>query len=246
MPITIAVSGKGGSGKTTLSAMIIRTLVEQSAGSVLAVDADPNSCLGLTMGVEVLDTIANIREQARSKTPDNVGVDKSRLFEYGIQQAITETKGFDLLTMGHPEGPSCYCAANNLLRSFMDKLSNSYNFVVLDNEAGMEHLSRRTTNNIDLLCIIAEHGPIGQITAKRIFDLTRRLPIDVKKTGIIWNRTDSVVNIDGIENFGYVPYDKGILDCSMQNKTVFDIEKNSPAFLAMQAIVEQKLNNYIN
>ena len=241
MATTIAISGKGGSGKTTLSAMIIRLLIEQSMGSVLAVDADPNSCLGLTMGVEVTDTIAGIREQARAKTPGNTGIDKTRLLEYGIQQVIAEAKGFDLLTMGHPEGPSCYCAANNLLRSFMDKLSNAYSFVVLDNEAGMEHLSRRTTNNIDLLFIIAEPGPIGQVTAKRIFELTRQLPITVKRSGIIWNRANSVHDMDGIESLGFVPYDKVILDCSMQSKTIFDIEINSPAFLALREIIEQEL-----
>ena len=246
MATTIAISGKGGSGKTTLSAMIIRLLIEQSMGSVLAVDADPNSCLGLTMGVEVTDTIAGIREQARTKTPGNTGIDKTRLLEYGIQQAITEAKGFDLLTMGHPEGPSCYCAANNLLRSFMDKLSNVYSFVVLDNEAGMEHLSRRTTNNVDILFIIADPCTIGRITAKRIFDLTRQLPITVKHTGIIWNRADSIYNMVGIESFGFVPYDKEILDCSMQSRTIFDIEINSPAFLAMREIIEQELKSSKN
>ncbi len=143
--------------------------------------------------------------------------------------------------MGHPEGPSCYCAANNLLRSFMDKLNNAYSFVVLDNEAGMEHLSRRTTNNVDLLLIIAEPGSIGQITAKRIFELTRQLPITVKRSGIIWNRADSIHYMDGIESFGFVPYDRVILDCSMQSKTIFDIEINSPAFLAMWKIIEQEL-----
>ena len=242
MATTIAISGKGGAGKTTLSSMIIRLLIEQTGKTVLAVDADPNSCLGLTMGVEVTETIAGIREQALAKKPDNTGMDKTRLLEYGIQQAISEAKGFDLLTMGHPEGPSCYCAANNLLRSFMDKLSDSYNFVVLDNEAGMEHLSRRTTNNIDLLFIVAEPGRIGQVTAQRIFELTRQLPITVKRTGIIWNRADAVYDMDGIENFGFVPYDKAVLDCSMQSKNVFDIEMNSPAFLAMREIVERELN----
>lgn len=243
MALTIAISGKGGAGKTTLSAMVIRILMERAAGSVLAVDADPNSCLGLTMGVEVNETIAGIREQARNKTPDNTSIDKTRLLEYGIQQAIAEAKGFDLLTMGHPEGPSCYCAINNLLRSFMDKLNDTYKFVVLDNEAGMEHLSRRTTNNIDLLCIIAEPGPIGHVTAKRIFELTRQLPIKVKRTGIIWNRSDSTPSVDGIENLGAVPYDKEILNCSMNSKTIFDIEKNSPAFLAMQTIINNELKN---
>lgn len=241
MATTIAITGKGGSGKTTLSAMIIRLLIEQSAGSVLAVDADPNACLGLTMGVEVTDTIASIREQALAKAPDNTGIDKTRLLEYGIQQVIAEAKGFDLLTMGHPEGPSCYCAANNLLRSFMDKLNNAYNFVVIDNEAGMEHLSRRTTNNVDLLFIVAEPGHIGQVTAKRISQLIRQLPITVKRTGIIWNRADSVYDMDGIESFGFVPYDKTILDYSMQSKTIFDIEINGPAFLAMREITEQEL-----
>ncbi|MHC4124835.1 MAG: ATP-binding protein [Planctomycetota bacterium] len=241
MATTIAISGKGGSGKTTLSAMIIRVLMEQSAGSILAVDADPNSCLGLTMGVEVAGTIAGIREQARAKAPENKGMDRSRLFEYGIQQAITEVKGFDLLTMGKPEGQGCYCAVNNILRNFIDKLSNTYAFVVLDNEAGMEHLSRRTTNNVDLLCIAAEPDAIGQITAKRIFNLVKQLPITVKRVGIIWNRTDNAKNADGIESLGSVPYDKMVFDCSMQNKTIFDIEMNSPAFLAVRKIVEQEL-----
>ena len=242
MSTTIAISGKGGSGKTTLSAMMISILVEQSAGYVLAVDADPNSCLGLTMGVEVTDTIAGIREQARAKMPGNEGIDRARLFEYGLQQVITEAKGFDLLTMGRPEGPDCYCAVNNLLRSFTDKLSDTYSFVLLDNEAGMEHLSRRTTNNIDLLCIVAEPTPIGRITAKRIFDLAGQLPIMVKRTGIIWNRIDKAEDIDGIETLGSVPYDKVVLDCSMQNKTIFDIEMDCPAFSAVRTIVEHELN----
>jgi CO dehydrogenase maturation factor len=207
MATTIAISGKGGSGKTTLSAMIIRVLMEQSAGSILAVDADPNSCLGLEMGVEVAGTIASIREQARAKAPENEGMDRSRLFEYGIQQVITEAKGFDLLTMGKPEGPGCYCAVNNILRNLIDKLSSTYGFVVLDNEAGMEHLSRRTTNNVDLLCIVAEPDALGQITAKRIFNLVKQLPITVKHVGIIWNRTDSAKSVDGIESLGSVPYD---------------------------------------
>jgi CO dehydrogenase maturation factor len=193
------------------------------------------------MGVEVSDTIASIREQARSKSPDS-GMDRTRAFEYGIHQVITEAKGFDLLTMGRPEGPECYCAANNLLRQFLDKLSDAYNFVVLDNEAGMEHLSRRTTNNVDLLCIAAEPTPIGKVTAKRICELAGRLPITVKNIGIIWNRTDTAEDIDGIETLGYVPYDDAVINCSMQNKTIFDMEMDSPAFLAVKTIVEKKLN----
>lgn len=242
MATTIAISGKGGSGKTTLSALIIRVLIEKAAGSILAIDADPNSCLGLTMGVEVTGTIAGIREQNRSKTPGNTGVDRVRSFEYGIQQVITEAQGYDLLTMGRPEGPHCYCAANNILREFMDKLSDAYSFVVLDNEAGMEHLSRRTTNNVDLLCIVADPTPIGEVTAKRIFDLVRTLPIDIKQVGVLWNRSENSKDIDGVESLGCVPYDESLLDASKQRKTIFDLEKDNPALLAVRQILEGQLN----
>ncbi|MGA1980534.1 MAG: AAA family ATPase [Sedimentisphaerales bacterium] len=246
MPTTIAISGKGGSGKTTLAAMIIRLLLHRRNKTVLAVDADPNSCLGLTMGVQPLGTIAEIREQARSKSPTNSGMTRVQSFEYGIQQAITEADGFDLLTMGRPEGPDCYCAANNLLRQFLDKLSSSYDFVVIDNEAGMEHLSRRTTNNVDFLCIVAEPTPLGAVTAKRIFDLAEELPISVKKIGVIWNDTRGTSDErrktgDGLETFGCIPFDESVFNASMQGKTVFDLEENSPAFSAVQKILEHIL-----
>ena len=243
MPKTIAISGKGGAGKTTLSAMIIRAIMDISSSSVLAVDGDPNSCLGLTLGVESVGTISQIREQARSKKPDNIGMDRVRSFEYGIQQMLTESKGFDLLTMGQPEGPDCYCAANNLLRQYLDKLSNSYDFVVVDNEAGMEHLSRRTTNNVDFLFILADPTPIGQVTAKRIFQLANTLPINVDKMGIIWNRTDAVHQLDGMEIFGSVPFDQAVLDSSMQGKNVFDIDSESIAFSAIKKIIENLIKS---
>ena len=242
MTTTIAISGKGGTGKTTLSALTVRALMEEAVGSILAVDADPNSCLGLMMGAEVLHTIAEIREQARSKTPSQGNMDRVRTFEYGIQQVISEQKGYDLLTMGRPEGPDCYCAANNLLRKFMDQLNQAYRFVVLDNEAGMEHLSRRTTNHVDLLCIVSDPNAIGRITAKRIFDLTKTLPIEVKRVGIVWNRAEEELSVDGIASLGWVPYDESAGQVAQQNKTIFDLEKNSPALAAMRQIVARQLH----
>ena len=242
MATTIAVSGKGGSGKTTLAAMITRLLLEQTdRKSVIVVDADPNACLGLTLGVEPEVTIADIREKTRAQGASNTGMDKLRSVEYGIQQAITEAKGFDLLTMGRPEGPSCYCAVNNMLRKFLDQLSTQYDYVIIDNEAGMEHLSRRTTNNVDLLCIVAEPNTIGTLTAQRIFDLSKKLPIAVKKTGVIWNRTENDKQIEGIDNFGHIPYDKSVFDASMQDKTVFDLANDSPAFSMARIILEEKI-----
>lgn len=242
MATTIAISGKGGSGKTTLAAMMIRALLRQSAQGILAVDADPNSCLGLTMGVENVSTVAELREQARRKQPSEAGMDRVRTFEYGLQQAITEAKGFDLLTMGRPEGPDCYCAVNNLLRKFLDNLASAYSFVVMDNEAGMEHLSRRTTNNVDVLCIAAESSPIGLITAQRIFQLARQLPISVKRIGVIWNRTDAEKQLNGVESFGCVPHDEAVFDSSMAGRPIFDIEEDSPAYSAVRRILERKLN----
>jgi len=273
MAMTIAISGKGGSGKTTIAAMIIRSLLDRAsgirpcqsvssksvsvrvppkAGAVLAVDADPNSCLGLTLGVQPGGTIADIREDARAMPPSNTGTDRLRTFEYGMQQAITEAAGFDLLTMGRPEGPDCYCAVNNMLRQFLDKLSSQYQFVIIDNEAGMEHLSRRTTNNVDLLCIVAEPTPLGILTAQRIFELAKQLPIVVKEIGVIWNNTLPIADcrlpienrkseIENIKTFGCVPFDEFIFNASMQGKTIFDLEKNSPALVAVQKIMTYKL-----
>ena len=243
MTTTIAISGKGGSGKTILAAMIIRRLLEQTgSGAVLAVDADPNSCLGLTLGVDPVGIVADIRENVRSKEPGIAGMDRVRTVEYGIQQAITESEGFDLLTMGRPEGPDCYCAVNNMLRTFLDTLSSKYRYVVIDNEAGMEHLSRRTTNNVDLLCIVAEPNPIGSVTVRRISDLARKLPIGVKQIGVIWNKVlDQDVqdySVNEVETFGYIPSDADVFDNSVHGKTVFELSKDNPAYSAIDNILE--------
>lgn len=232
----IAISGKGGTGKTTIAAMIVRHLAGKGK-SILAVDADPNSCLGLVLGVGSQLTIAQLREQAKTSSGQT---DKVRTFEYGISQAITESKGFDLLTMGRPEGPGCYCAVNNLLRNFLDKLSSAYDYVVTDNEAGMEHLSRRTTNNVDLLLIVAEATALGEVTAKRIFALAKELPISVKQMGIVWNRAESIKQLEGIEVFGCVPYDEAVFEASMQGETIFGIEQDNPALSAVQEMFEEK------
>jgi CO dehydrogenase maturation factor len=249
MTTTIAISGKGGSGKTTIAAMIIRHLLEQNgAGSILAVDADPNSCLGLTLGVEPAGTVADIREDARAKAPRNTGMDKLRTVEYNIQQAITESNGFDLLTMGRPEGPGCYCAVNNMLRRFLDNLSSQYRYVVIDNEAGMEHLSRRTTNNVDFLCIVAEPTPIGSVTTQRLIQLSKALPIGIKQIGVIWNKaadnnTGSFEHETGkeVETFGHVPYDKAVIESSSRGGSVFELSKENSAFSEIGTILERIL-----
>lgn len=249
MAKTIAISGKGGTGKTTITSMMVRCLINQSPKAILAVDADPNACMAVTLGVDTVGTVAGLREEvATGKTPAAASMGKLQAFELGCEHLLTEAKGFDLIAMGHPEGPGCYCAANNSLRKFLDNLSSSYGFVITDNEAGMEHISRRTTNNVDLLAIVAEPTKIGILTAERIIALTKSLPISIGKIGIIWSKTDkpAVENIDSAGTIGTVPFDQGIMDIAMEGKTIFDLDEASPALAAVRDILQKQLNIQFN
>ena len=242
MAFNIAISGKGGTGKTTIAALIVRCLIGKSPRAVLAVDADPNACLGLALGIEPQRTVADIRDEVlNQKTAPGSGINRLDQFEYGAHQVLTEAEGFDLLTMGRPEGPRCYCSVNNIIRKFMDELNDSYGYVVNDNEAGMEHLSRRTTNNVDVLAIVAEPTVVGIQTARRIIQLADTLPINVKEIGIIWNKTDTPPQLNGVNVLGCIPVDEAVFRASMKGSTVFDLEPDNPALLAVQNIVEQKV-----
>jgi CO dehydrogenase maturation factor len=246
MGMTIAVSGKGGSGKTTVASMIIRVLLDHvGTKGVLCIDADPNSCLAMALGVKPDTTVAELRELARNKPSNEPGMDRMRSFEYGLQQAITEAKGFDLITMGQPEGPSCYCAVNNMLRGVLDQASAKYPFVVVDNEAGMEHLSRRTTNNVDFLCIVAEPTVVGKTTAQRICGLTKRLPISVGKVGVLWNKTRGEPpdgeEENGLSVVGRVPEDPLILEAAKRGDSIFELSTDSTGLQAVRAMVDEVL-----
>ena len=242
MTIAIAVSGKGGTGKSTLAALMIRCLTESGARAILAVDADPNACLGVNLGVEPAGTIADLRDDVVKYKPENPSLSKLEEFEMGCQYALTEARGFDLLTMGRPEGPKCYCAANHVLRKFLDQLGGSYGFVITDNEAGMEHLSRRTTNNVDHLFIVGEPTKIGKLTAKRIVDLTASLPISIGSIGVIWNKCKADVGgaVDGIDFYGNVPDDEEVMDAAFEGKAVFDLAAENKALLAVRELLQRK------
>lgn len=242
MAFTLAISGKGGTGKTTISALMVRSLVDKSPQAVLAVDADSNACLGLALGIEPDRTVADIRDEVLNQKPTpGQAINRLDQFEYGVNQILTEAKGFDLLTMGRPEGPKCYCAVNNIIRKFMDELSHSYSYVINDNEAGMEHLSRRTTNNVDLLAIVAEPTVVGITTAQRIIQLTGTLPINIKEIGVIWNKTDTPPQVNDLNVLGCVPVDQAIFHASMKGDSVFDLEPDNPALQAVQHILEKNV-----
>jgi CO dehydrogenase maturation factor len=176
--ISIAVAGKGGSGKTTLASLIIRYLERSGAGPILAVDADPNAnlgeSLGLTVGETVGSIIASFNEEKINIPP---GMTKETYLEYRLNRALVESRGLDLMTMGRGEGPECYCYPNLMLRKFIDTLAGNYAYMVMDNEAGMEHLSRRTTQGVDELLIVSNHSVKGVRTVARIEDLVAQLKL---------------------------------------------------------------------
>jgi len=220
MGYLIAMAGKGGTGKTTIAALLIRVIKEKKLGSILAVDADPNSNLAEVLGLEIKESIGAILDDLSlhpEKVPVNMG--KDAYIEYRVQTAIVEGDGFDILTMGRPEGPGCYCYVNNSLRNIMEKLINDYDFVVIDNEAGLEHLSRRTSRRADALLVVSDASCVGLRAAKRIVELTRELKLRIKKEFIIINRCGAKFDTQQIkelrlELLGFLPSDQEIEDAS--------------------------------
>jgi CO dehydrogenase maturation factor len=183
---TIAVSGKGGTGKTTLAGMILRFLLDQRKGPILAVDADSNANLHEVLGVEVRSTIGEARELMKKDVP--TGMTKDIWFEYKVQESLVESKGFDLIVMGRPEGPGCYCAANTLARKCIDLLTGNYRYIIIDNEAGMEHFSRLTTRDVDLLFVVSDPTRRGILTAARIRNLIHQLDLRILRDVLVINR----------------------------------------------------------
>ncbi|NOY83138.1 MAG: AAA family ATPase [Kiritimatiellaeota bacterium] len=246
MTVRIAIAGKGGSGKTTISALLCRVLIENGLKPLLAVDADPNSCLPDYLGLPVSRTIGEMREQLRedpSSVP--VGVSKQEWIEQLIHEDLTEAPGLDMLVMGQQEGPGCYCYINNVLRDCIAEISGHYRAMVIDNEAGLEHLSRRTNGMVDIMLVACPPNIIGARTAGRVIDMIKRLKLEVGRTFLVLNPCDrppepavaETFAATGIEIVAGIPTDPALGAFDVQGRPLMELPEDSTALNAVRDLV---------
>jgi len=243
--VTVALSGKGGVGKTTVAALLVRVLKEKGNGAVLAVDADPNSCLADYLGLEVETNIGSVREEVINSLAEiPPGMTKERWITFRVQECVVESEGMDLIELGRPEGPGCYCYINNLLREYEASVHRNYRYVVIDNEAGMEHLSRRSTQPLDYLLIVSDLSIPGLKAAGRISTLSRELNIVTQRTGLVLNRADEpgpeniprLLEKTGLEVFGRLPFDRALEEFGFSDGSLMNIPPDSPALEAVRGL----------
>jgi CO dehydrogenase maturation factor len=246
---TIAVAGKGGTGKTTISALIIDYLAKRNSGTVLAIDADPSTNLNLALGVPLYDTVGDVREETATVVSGGAatsGMSKWDYLDFRITESLIEEMAFDLLAMGRPEGPGCYCAANNILRSSVDRLSGSYSYVVIDNEAGLEHLSRRTTQDVDVLLLVSDPTLRGIVAAGRVAELVDELKTNVGETYLVVNRVvgdslpDSLIKAIEEHNLklaGLLPADPAVNELDAVGEPIVKLPEDAPVRRSLEAIL---------
>ena len=254
MTKTIALAGKGGTGKTTVAALLIRSLLPHTQGPLLAIDADPASNLHLALGLPLPTTVGEIREKMSETTQERqlgVAISRHEYLDYEVRMALEEGEQIDLLAMGRPEGQGCYCAVNHLLRVIIDELGKTYNYVVIDNEAGMEHISRRTTRDVDLLLLVTDPTIRGVRTAGEMATLAQDLEVNVKQTLLIVNRVqgdlapplrEAIDDLD-LEIAAMIPADDEVNQLDAYGKPLVQLKGDSPAYRAVEELSTRFLNS---
>ena len=246
MSYTVALAGKGGSGKTTMAGLLIKYLLKKDKTPILAVDADCNANLNEVLGLEINDTLGNAREEMKKGVVPG-GMTKDIFMEMKLEEAMVEAQRYDLIVMGQPEGAGCYCAANTLLAGFMERLEGNYPFIVMDNEAGMEHISRLTTKNVDVLLIITDPSRRGLQAALRIEDLARCLNIVVGKSYVVINQVKEapseqaleMIKAGGIELAGTVPEDRTVYEYDFKGRPTIEMPEDALSVRAAFEIFEK-------
>jgi CO dehydrogenase maturation factor len=245
MTITIALAGKGGTGKTTVAALMIRSLVRRNTGPILAIDADPASNLHMALGMPMPSTVGEIREKmAVMNLSEGLGVTISRqdYLDLEVRMALEEGQEIDLIAMGRPEGPGCYCAFNNMLRQIIDSMSQPYKYVIMDNEAGMEHISRRTTRDVDYLLLITDPTLRGVRTAGDMAVLSETLDVNVKQKFLIINRVmgelpeplQKAIDELGLEVIARIEADENINRLDALGEPLATLDEDSAAYQAVE------------
>jgi CO dehydrogenase maturation factor len=234
---TVAITGKGGTGKTTIAASIISCLIKKGCTPVLAVDADPNACLDQVLGVEVKETVGQIREESKAAANEKSGIAKRKLIELKIAQSLVEADNFDLIAMGRPEGPGCYCYANVLFSDVIKALAKNYPFAVIDNEAGLENLSRRLVQQTDLLIIVGDPSLRGIKTVKRLYELAQEMGIKYGKFAVFINLTRDETKPDkakeiareiGADFLVFLPYDQKLAELGETGASIGTLPPDNP------------------
>lgn len=259
MTTTIALAGKGGVGKTTICGMVIKYLMQNQPGAILAIDADPSSNLNMVLGLDLDWTVGDIREDLLVQVKETLtaggaamgslsgGVSKREFLEYQVRSSVSEGDRFDLVAMGRSEGPGCYCAVNHNLREVIDSISANYRYVVIDNEAGMEHLSRRTTRDVQHLLVVSDPTQRGLVAAERIASFREQMDIHIDHTWLILNRLQGEMppplqaRIEALELplLGVVPADGELLEFEFSGRPLVELSDESPVYRSVAAMMRQ-------
>lgn len=262
MTVTIALAGKGGVGKTTVAALLTKYLIQNQTGSILAIDADPASNLNMVLGLDIDWTVGDIREDMLQQVKASLteggaamgglpgGISKREYLDYRIRSALAESSRFDLIAMGRGEGSGCYCAVNHNLREVIDSLSRHYAYTLIDNEAGMEHLSRHTTRDVQHLLVVSDPSMRGLVTAQRIADLRKELNIDIEKAYLVVNRApggvlhptlQEYINTMDIPLLGVIPADNALSEYEFAGTSLLECAEDNPTYMVVKQMADSIL-----